>query len=194
LANLPDERGGVGTACRIAENAMSAAYLRLVAAVARNGVIGHANRLPWRLPSDLQHFRRLTWGKPMVMGRRTFESIGRVLPGRISFVVTHRRSGWPAGVVAGELEPILTRAAAEAARLGIGEVIIAGGAEIYAQTIGRAERLNITEVDLEVSGDAVFPAIDPAYWREEARSPPQRGQNDSAAFALVEYARRTTDD
>jgi dihydrofolate reductase len=148
------------------------------------------NQLPWRLPSDLQHFRRLSWGKPMVMGSRTFESIGRVLPGRTSFVVSRNRSDWPSGVVAGDLEPILALAAAEALRLGVGEVIIAGGAEIYSQTIDRAGHLSITEVELDTPGDAHFPPIDPAVWREYARSPIQQAKGDSAAFALVDYVRR----
>ena len=170
---------------------MSAITLTLVAAVARNGIIGAGNQLPWRLAGDLRHFRAITWGKPLVMGRRTFESIGRVLPGRVSFVVT-RQAGldWPPGIMAGELEKILVMAAAEARRLGMSEVIIAGGGEIYAQTIARAEHLKITEVDIQAQGDAVFPAIDAAIWREESREPQPRRDGDSAAYAFVEYGRR----
>jgi dihydrofolate reductase len=141
--------------------------LSLVAAVARNGVIGAKGGLPWRLSSDLKRFKALTWGKPLVIGRKTFESIGRVLPGRETIVVTRDPAFAPSGVlVAHELDAALDLAAERARAMGVGEIIIGGGAEIYAQTIARASRLFITEVALDAKGEARFPPIDPHDWRE----------------------------
>ncbi|HYC25193.1 MAG TPA: dihydrofolate reductase [Roseiarcus sp.] len=169
---------------------MIQATVSLVAAVARNGVIGVDNRLAWRVPTDLRRFRALTMGKPLVMGRKTFESIGRLLPGRETIIVTRRADFLVAGAhVARDVETGL----ALADRLAMGEqneIIVAGGAEIYAQTIGRADRLLITEVDLAPPGDALFPPIDPAIWREVGRERPPRGERDEAKIEFVEYARR----
>jgi len=164
----------------------------LVAAVARNGVIGHANRLSWRLPTDQKRFRALTMGKPLVMGRKTFESIGRLLPGRETIIVTRKPGFAVAGAhVATDVETGLALADSLAAS-GKNEIIVAGGGEIYAQTIGRADRLFITEVDLAPPGDAVFPPIDPAIWREIRREKPPRGANDEAEFEFVDYVRRAS--
>ena len=136
--------------------------LVLVAAVARNRVIGANGGLPWRLSSDLKRFKALTWGKPLVMGRKTFESIGRALPGRDTVVATRDPAFAAPGVlVARELEAALHLAAERARATGASEIIVAGGGEIYAQTIGRAERLFITEVALDANGEAYFPPIDP---------------------------------
>ena len=133
--------------------------LVLVAAVARNRVIGANGGLPWRLSSDLKRFKALTWGKPLVMGRKTFESIGRALPGRDTVVATRDPAFAAPGVlVARELEAALHLAAERARATGASEIIVAGGGEIYAQTIGRAERLFITEVALDANGEAYFPA------------------------------------
>ncbi len=163
----------------------------LVAAVARNGVIGAANALPWRLSSDLKRFKALTLGKPMVMGRKTFESIGKPLPGRETIVVTRDPAFRVEGVhVAGDVGRALYLARERASAMGADEIIIAGGGEIYAQTISSAGRLEITEVDLEVAGDARFPPIDPGQWREAFRETQQRGPNDEANFTFVTYERR----
>jgi dihydrofolate reductase len=164
--------------------------LVLVAAVARNRVIGANGELPWRLSSDMKHYRALTWGKPMVMGRKTFESIGRALPGRETIVVTRDPKFAPSGVfVAGELDAGLDLAAQRARAMGADEIIVAGGAEIYAQTIARASRLHITEVALDAAGEARFPSIDPEQWREVSRAKGERGPRDEADFAFVEYER-----
>ena len=161
-----------------------------VAAVARNGVIGANNRLLWRLSSDLKRFKALTIGKPLVMGRRTFESIGRPLPGRETIVVTRHAAFASAGVlVVHSLEAALSLAAERAAATGADAIVIAGGGEIYAQTIGRADRLAITEVALEPEGDARFPRIDPNLWREVRREKGERGPRDDADFAFVDYER-----
>jgi dihydrofolate reductase len=160
--------------------------LSLIAAVARNGGIGFANALPWRLSSDLKRLKSLTLGKPLVMGRKTFESIGKPLPGRFSIVVTRDASFSAPGVeVAGSLDSALSLARAH----GTDEIMIAGGGEIYMQTIARADRLYITEVALEPAADALFPNINPALWREVRREPGVRGPRDEADFVFVDYER-----
>jgi dihydrofolate reductase len=167
------------------------APLVLVAAVARNGVIGANQGLPWRLPSDLKRYKALTWGKPMVMGRKTYLTIGRALPGRETIVVTRDHAFAAPGVfVAHGLEPALELAAGRASAMGADEIIVAGGAEIYAQTIARCERLFITEVALNAKGETRFPAIDPEQWREVRRAKAERGPRDEADFDFVEYERR----
>ena len=165
--------------------------LILIAAVARNGVIGANNRLLWRLSSDLKRFKALTMGKPLLMGRKTFQSIGRALPGREIIVVTHDAGFSPAGATTAHgLESALALAEERAGAIGAGAIVVAGGAEIYAQTIGVADRLCITEVALEPEGDARFPIIDPDEWREVAREPGVRGPQDEADFTFVDYERR----
>ena len=166
------------------------APLVLVAAVARNGIIGARGGLPWRLSSDLKRFKALTWGKPLVMGRKTFESIGRALPGRETIVVTRDPTLAPSGVlVAHNLGAALDLAAERAHALGADDIIIGGGAEIYAQTIARASRLFITEVALDAEGEARFPPISPHEWREISRESGERGERDDADFAFVSYER-----
>ena len=165
--------------------------LVLVAAVARNRVIGANGGLPWRLSSDLKRFKALTWGKPLVMGRKTFELIGRALPGRDTVVATRDPAfAAPAVLAACDLEAALHLAAERARATGASEIIVAGGGEIYAQTIGRAERLFITEVALDANGEAYFPPIDPGQWREVRRAKGERGPRDDAEFEFVEYERR----
>ena len=165
--------------------------LVIVAAVARNGVIGAGGGLPWRLSSDLKRFKALTWGKPLIMGRKTFDSIGRALPGRETIVVTRDPAFAAPGVLAAhDIGAALDLASERARLLDADEIVIAGGAEIYAQTIGRASRLFITEVALDAEGEARFPPIDPEHWREVRRETGERGPRDEADFAFVEYARR----
>ncbi len=136
----------------------------LIAAVADNGVIGIDNRLPWHLPGDLQWFKRQTLGKPIVMGRRTFQSIGRPLPGRENIVVSRDPDFRATGCqVVGSLDEALEAAS------GAPEVMIIGGAELYRQTLPRAQRLYLTRVHANVEGDARFPEVDSSQWREVAR-------------------------
>jgi dihydrofolate reductase len=164
--------------------------LVLVAAVARNGVIGGDNRLPWRLSSDLKHFRAVTWGKPLLMGRKTFASIGRPLPGRETIVLTRAADFHAQGVlVARDLDTALDLATQRGRAMGAAEIVVAGGGELYGQLIGRATRLAITEVDLAPQGDIHFPPIDLSVWREAGRQSHPIGPGDEAAFAFVEYAR-----
>jgi len=138
--------------------------IALIAALARNGVIGRDNQLPWRLSADLQHFKRLTMGKPIVMGRKTWESLGRPLPGRRNIVITRDAAFRAEGcVVTHSIDEALGAAA------GSDEVMIIGGAELYAQALPRADRLYLTEVRADVDGDVRFPPIDAADWIEVER-------------------------
>jgi dihydrofolate reductase len=166
--------------------------LALVAAVARNGVIGGDNRLLWRLKTDLRRFRDLTLGLPVVMGRRTFESIGKPLPGRRNIVLTRDPALSLAGVsVARELGEALSLAAhLVPADRADGAIMVIGGADLYAQTIGLASRLHVTEVELSPAGDALFPLIDRALWRETRRERHAAGPDDEAPFSFVDYLRR----
>jgi dihydrofolate reductase len=170
---------------------VTAIPIALVAAVARNGVIGAGNRLIWKLSTDLKRFRALTWGKPLVMGRKSFESIGRPLPGRETIVVTRDPGLAPDGVrIAHDVDAALSLAEEVAREMNAGEIIVAGGGEIYRQTIDRVDRLFITEVDLAPEGDVYFPAIDPAHWREASRERGLRGDRDETDFMFVGYAKR----
>jgi dihydrofolate reductase len=165
--------------------------IALVAAVARNRVIGGDNRMIWKLSSDQKRFRALTWGKPLIMGRKTFESIGKPLPGRETIVVTRDLGFAPAGVrVAHDVDAALTHAEQIADEMKADAIMVVGGGEIYRQTIARADRLYLTEVDLAPEGDAHFPAIDPAYWREATRERGVRTERDEAEFTYIDYVRR----
>jgi len=162
----------------------------LVAAIAENGVIGRGNALPWRLKSDMAHFRAVTMGKPVVMGRKTYLSIGKPLKGRTTIVVSRdRRFAAPGVVVAPSLDAAMTAALGDALRRNAGAIVIAGGGEIYAQIMERATRLAITQVHLRAEGDARFPPIDATQWQETARSEHAPGADDDAAFAIVDYVR-----
>jgi dihydrofolate reductase len=173
---------------------VSALRLVLIVAVARNGVIGGDNRLLWRLKGDMAHFRRCTMGKPMIMGRKTFASIGRPLPGRETIVLTRDPGYRPEGVrVASDLSAALALAAEAARRLGADEIVIAGGGEIYRQTLDKAVRIEMTEVALEPDGDTDFPEMDPGAWRETRREPhlADRDAGDEADYAFITYERIT---
>jgi dihydrofolate reductase len=162
----------------------------MLAAVAENGVIGRGNALPWRLKSDMQHFRAFTMGKPVVMGRKTYLSIGKPLTGRTTIVVS-RDAGFAASgvVVAPNLDAALAAARGDALRRNTGVIVIAGGAEIYAQALPVATRLAITEVHKQVEGDARFPSLDSQVWRESARNEQEPAAEDEAPFAFVTYKR-----
>ena len=161
--------------------------IALIAAVAANGVIGHDNQLPWHLPEDLKAFKRITLGKPLIMGRKTYESIGRPLPGRTNIILS-RQSDWaPEGVrVAADLEQAFA-----IARQVLGdkdEVMVIGGEQIYRLALPFADRLYLTLVDCEVMGDTRFPDIDPALWREVSRKP-GRSETESITFSFVIWDR-----
>jgi len=138
----------------------------IVAAVGRNGVIGVDGRLPWKIPEDLARFKELTMGQALVMGRATFESIGRPLPGRDSIVLTRRPDWSHEGVdVAGSLADALDIAASRGK-----DVFVVGGAEVYRAALDVADRLELTEVDAEPMGDTWFPAVDWSHWKEVSRA------------------------
>lgn len=164
----------------------------MVAAVAANGVIGRDNALLWRLKSDMAGFRAATLGKPLVMGRKTFESLGRPLPKRLNIVVSRQEGLVLArAAVTTSLEAGLHIGHAEALRSGAGEIAVIGGAEIYGQAMPYAARLLITHVDAAPEGDCWFPAIDPAVWQGRDISAHAAGPDDDHAFRVVEYRRRT---
>jgi dihydrofolate reductase len=167
--------------------------LVLIAAIADNGVIGRAGALPWRLRSDLQHFRALTLGHPVVMGRKTYESIGRALPGRTNIVVSRDRAFTAPGlVVAAEFPAALDVARGDALRRGAGAIMVIGGADLYAQAMPLAARLEITRVHASPDGDSLFPAIDQEEWREVARRDMPAGGGDDAALTFVSYERQAS--
>ncbi len=168
------------------------ARLALIAAIAENGVIGAGDSLPFRLPSDLKRFRALTWGKPLLMGRKTFESIGRALPGRETIVLTKDpASGAAPGLyVAHDLGSALALAQTRANAMGAQEIILAGGGELYGALLPFVDRMYLTFVDLAPPGDARFPAVDWSQWIEIERIRPQPQPSDEASFSFAEFRRR----
>ena len=163
--------------------------LWIIVAVAQNRVIGNDNKLLWRIRSDLQRFKALTLGKPMVMGRKTFQSIGKALPGRETIVVTRDKGFSAAGVhVAHDLADALVLANTLAVKMNAEAIAIVGGGEIYAQTLDRAARVYVTEVALAPEGDTRFPALTPE-WNIERREVHPAGVHDEAAFAYIDYVR-----
>ena len=181
---------------------MSAAYETLqrngekpqivaIVAVAKNGVIGAKGGLPWRVSGDLKRFKALTMGKPLILGRRTFEALPRPLPGRELVIVT-RDPGFlaPGAHVAQSPEAALEVAQGIARSSGVGEICIGGGAEIYRALLAATDRIELTEIDLAPLGDAFLPPFDPRDWRETARQPGERGERDEADYAFVTLERR----
>ena len=160
----------------------------LVAALDRNRGIGQGNAMPWHLPDDFRHFKALTLGRPILMGRRTAQSLGRALPGRSNLVLT--RSGqvpFDGMRAVASLDQALAVAAAE----GADELCVIGGGEIYTLALPRADVLHLTEVDTVVAdADTFFPSWDPAVWREVSRIPHPADGRHAYAFDFVEYRRR----
>jgi len=160
--------------------------LSLIVAMAGNRVIGRDNELPWHLPADLRRFKALTMGHHLLVGRKTYESIGRPLPGRTMLVVSRSEPELPEEIqVCGSIEDAIefARNADEE------ELFIAGGAEIYRQTIDLADCLYVTEVDLEIEGDALFPEISPGLWRETGREAGEVDEKNRFPHAFVDYKR-----
>jgi len=163
----------------------------LVAAIGENNVIGRNGQLPWRLKSDLKHFRKVTLNRPVIMGRKTYESIGKPLGGRTNIVLT-RDLGLiaPAAVLATSLDAALAYARQDAEKRGVDEIMVIGGSDVFADTMEQADRLEITHVHASPAGDAFFPPIDSALWHEVAREKHPAGPNDDAAFTVATYLRR----
>jgi dihydrofolate reductase len=167
------------------------ARIVLIAATTRSGVIGADGAMPWRMSSDLKHFKAATMGKPLLMGRKTYASIGQPLPGRETIVLTRDpRFTAPGVLIVHDVGSGLRLARARAASMGASEAMVAGGGEVYRQTMDAADALLITELDLERAGDTRFPAIDPALWRLVSRVAHERGPRDEADFAVLRYERR----
>ena len=139
--------------------------------MARNRVIGRNGDLPWQLPADLRHFKSVTMGKPIIMGRKTFEAIGRPLPGRKNIVVTRRANFISDGVlISNNLTAAIALGKAIASEDNVDEIMVIGGGEIYAKALSDAERLYLTEVHADIDGDTFFPALDRGLWREKSRN------------------------
>lgn len=165
--------------------------IAMIAGVAENGVIGSEQTIPWRVPSDMAFFKQTTMGKPIVMGRKQFETVGRPLPGRANIVVTRQKDYHPEGVmVVHSVDAAIDEARSIAEADGVDEIMIIGGGELYAQLMARADRLYISHIDLAPAGDVLFPAIAPEQWvvvdlPEVAPSP-----RDEASYRVKVYERR----
>lgn len=166
--------------------------LAILVAIAGNGVIGRDGGLPWRLSSDLKRFKADTMGKPIIMGRKTWASIGRPLPGRLNIVVTRDRGFRAEGAeIAGSLEEAITLATVRARCMaGADEICVIGGGEIYRQALPLADRLYVTHVLADVDGDTRFPPIDPALWHQVQATDVPPGEKDSHATRYTVYERR----
>jgi dihydrofolate reductase len=160
----------------------------LVAAVAENGVIGRDGALPWRLKSDMQHFRRLTLGRPVVMGRKTYESIGKPLKDRTNIVISRDPAYSAEGiVVANSLDAAIEVAREDARHRGADSIAIIGGAGIFSDCLAIADRLEITLVHASPRGDTFFPPIDRKIWRETARMRQEAAPGDDADVTFITY-------
>lgn len=166
--------------------------ITLIVAVADNGVIGQGNAIPWRLKSDMQRLKAMTMGKPIVMGRKTFESLPRrPLPGRTNIVITRNPDYQaPGAVVTTSFTAARELATGDSLRRSATEIAVIGGAEIYAQWMDAADRLEITEVHAKPAGDAYFAPIDASIWEEAARVRHPAAGEDSVDFSYVTYRRR----
>lgn len=165
--------------------------ISFVVAVTRNHVIGRDGGLPWRLSTDLKRFKTLTIGKPVVMGRVCYDSIGRPLPGRPNIVITRNRDFAREGlIIAHSLEEGMERAGQEAEKLGVDEIAVIGGGVIYRELMDRATILHVTHIEAEIEGDAVFPEIDPAVWEAGPAESVPAGEKDDYPTRFVTYRRR----
>jgi dihydrofolate reductase len=159
--------------------------ISIIVAMAENRIIGSGNQLPWRLPADLRHFRELTMGKPVIMGRKTFESIGKPLPGRSNIVISQDPAFQAQGCTRAS-----TIAAALRAAGSVPEAMIIGGATLYAQCLPLAQRIYLTLVHESFSGDVSFPQFDAQQWRETARTDHQPDEKNPHAYSFITLERR----
>jgi dihydrofolate reductase len=163
----------------------------LVAAIGQNNVIGRGGQLPWRIKSDLQHFRRVTINKPVVMGRKTYESLGKPLKDRTNIVLTRDLSLIaPSAVLATSMDAALDYAREDARRRGVNEIMVIGGGDVFERLMPLANRLEITHVHASPVGDAVFPPIDAGVWREVVRTYHPAGPEDDFDFDIATYLPR----
>ncbi|MGE0340817.1 MAG: dihydrofolate reductase [Xanthobacteraceae bacterium] len=169
---------------------MNSLPLVIVVAVAENGVIGREQQLPWRIPGDLKHFKAVTMGKPLVMGRKTHESIGKPLPGRTNLVLT-RDQDWRAEgvIIAHSLEEILRLANEDANKTGANEIAIIGGSSLFEELLPSVSKIELTEVHASPEGDVYFPQYDRTSFRETRREGPMQGDKDEYAYSVVTLER-----
>lgn len=165
--------------------------IALIVAASQNNVIGLNNQLPWHLPEDLQYFKAVTMGKPILMGRKTYDSIGRPLPGRTNIVLT-RDANWSAEgvVVVNDLDSATAASEKACAAAGVDELMIIGGEQIYRKFLPIADKLYLTKVEAVVEGDAYFPAIDSDQWQQVAEKIPEKVGNYSYRFVVLERMAR----
>ncbi|MEK7768163.1 MAG: dihydrofolate reductase [Pseudomonadota bacterium] len=169
---------------------MSSPRFSILVAMAKNRVIGKNNALPWQLSPDLKRFKQLTMGHHIVMGRKTYESIGRLLPGRTSIIVTRQPDYQvPGAIVAGSIAEAL-KVCSEGKEMDQ-ESFVIGGAEIYQQALGLCQRMYVTEIQQEFDGDALFPEFDQQEWREISREKHQLAEDDGLEYHFVVLDRRT---
>jgi dihydrofolate reductase len=170
----------------------SSPQISIIVAIAENGVIGRDNGLPWRLSTDLKRFKALTIGKPIILGRKNYESIGRPLPGRPNIVVSRNPDFSGEGlIVVPSLEAALAAARIEAVRLGVDEICVIGGGQIYAQALDISDVLHVTHIAANIAGDTVFPAIDPKVWIAGEEIAVPAGEKDDFPTRYVVYHRAT---
>jgi dihydrofolate reductase len=170
---------------------MSNLMTTIVVAVSRNGIIGSDGGMPWRLSADLKRFKALTLGKPVIMGRKTFQTIGKPLPGRPNVVITRDKGFSVEGVrTAHSLDEAIEIAATLVEQGATPEICIIGGGEIYRQSLQIADRLYVTHIETEVEGDTSFPAIDPGLWEIKSELDIPAGEKDSYPTRFVTYDRR----
>jgi dihydrofolate reductase len=171
---------------------VSSLPLVLVVAVAENGVIGRKQQLPWRIPGDLKHFKAVTMGKPMLMGRKTYESIGKPLPGRTSIVLTRDKNWRAEGVlVAHSLDELLKLANEDAKKTGASEIAVIGGSALFEETLPMTAKIELTEVHAKPEGDVFFPDYDRSAFVETRREGPMQGEKDDHAYSVVTLERKT---
>ena len=162
----------------------------IIVAVAENGVIGRDNDLPWRLSGDLKRFKAVTMGKPIVMGRKTFDSIGRPLPGRANIVLTRDTNYSAEGIeVTNSLSEAISIAQSAATKSDVEEIMVIGGAKIYEAVLAEADRLYVTEVHTDVEGDVRFPNIDKRVWKEMSREFCKASFGETCDYSFVQYDR-----
>lgn len=165
--------------------------IAMIAGVAENGVIGSNQTIPWRIPSDFAYFKRMTMGKPIVMGRKQFETVGKPLPGRTNIIVTRQKGYQPEGtLVFSSIEAALAEAQNIAMADGVDEIMIIGGGELYAQLMDRADRLYISHIDLHPEGDVRFPTIHADEWVVVNLPEITPSEKDSATYRVKVYERR----
>lgn len=170
---------------------MNSLPLVLVVAVAENGVIGRKGQMPWHIPGDLKHFKAVTMGRPMIMGRKTYESIGKPLPGRTSIVLTRDKNWHADGVLVGHsLDEVLKLANDDAKKSGAAEIAVIGGSALFEETLPIAAKIELTEVHAKPEGDVFFPEFDRGAFRETRRKGPMQSGKDDHAYSVVTLERK----